>query len=177
MIFQLNKIYYLKENRLGLSSDNRLVISFVNGFLNFEFEIKNDSIFNPYLNDNDPIYEYDAVEVFISFDKRIDKYYELELSPSGVRFFALIDNPTLDKPFATLIKPNFLYDVKELPGGFYGKISIDTNLIDGFDFDNILFNCFAIDTNKEKEQSLYALNPTLSNTFHLSNFFVKLENF
>ena len=120
------------------------------------------------------MYEYDVVEVFISFDKRYDKYFEYELSPFGVRFLGIIDNPTLSSPLLTLIEPNFDFNIDETIDGYNASIIIDVTNIENFSLENILFNCYAIDVENNKH-NLYALNPTLCGSFHMANFLSELE--
>lgn len=171
MKYKTNHTYFLKENTLGELSKNKVKIVYENNKLNFNFDIINNNPYNPYKNDNENLYEYDVVEVFISLENSYDRYFEYELSPFGVRFLGIIDNPTLKEAKLTLIKPNFSYEVNLNDKGYTATISVDVNKDN---INNILFNCFAIET-KDGVQHLYALNPTLSNTFHLSSFLSKLD--
>ena len=135
-----------------------------------------DDKYNPLTKDNDDLYDYDVVEVFISFKQRKDEYFEYELSPFGMRFKGLIINKTLKDPMLTRVEPDFEYEVNKTETGYNAIISLDVSKIDNFDINKIYFNCFAIDVDGQSDyQNLYALNPTLSNTFHLSSFLSKLE--
>lgn len=172
-MISFNKKYFLKENVRGEEVDNAsLTITKKDNVLVFDFEIIDDSIFSPYKEDNDDIYNGDTVEVFITFDEDISKYYEYELSPFGVRFYGYIENPTLESPILTKIEPKFKGKAILTDNGYKASIEID---IGSFDINNIRFNCFNIDSDEGREQKLYSLNPTLSNTFHKSKFFVKFN--
>lgn len=56
---------------------------------------KDKHIWGKYKHRDDPIYDEEVVEIFISGGKQIPKkYYEIQASPNGVIFDALINNPT-----------------------------------------------------------------------------------
>lgn len=56
---------------------------------------KDNHIWGKYKHRDDPIYDEEVVEIFISGGKQTPKkYYEIQASPNGVIFDALIDNPT-----------------------------------------------------------------------------------
>ena len=176
MIYKLNTTYHLHENREGKISENKVKITLENNHLIFHYEIVDKCIYNPLTKDNDDLYDYDVVEVFISFKERKDEYFEYELSPFGVRFKGLIINKTLKDPTLTRVEPDFEYEVNKTETGYNAIISIDVSKINNFDINKIYFNCFTIDVDGQSDyQNLYALNPTLSNTFHLSSFLSKLE--
>ena len=160
MFFKLNNVYFLKENTKGLVSENKVSITLVDNLLNFNFEIIDDEIFNPYQKDNDNLYKYDVVEVFISFDNNCERYFEYELSPFGVRFLGIINNPTHKVANLELIKPDFIYKTNIFSNGYKATISIDINKIDNFSLDKILFNCFNVNFNKNKRLCQYAKKAT-----------------
>lgn len=59
------------------------------------FDVEDDHIWGTYQNNDDPIYEEEAVEVFIAYGEAIPKeYLELQFSPRGVKFDGKISNPT-----------------------------------------------------------------------------------
>lgn len=58
----------------------------------FRFDCEDSYIFSTYQFRDDPLYEEDAVEIFLSPDGNMNKYYEFEISPRNVIFDALITN-------------------------------------------------------------------------------------
>jgi len=52
------------------------------------FECPDDHVHSPYSKDDQPIYESEAVEMFIDADRDRDEYVELQAAPTGVRFDA-----------------------------------------------------------------------------------------
>lgn len=58
----------------------------------FSFEVKDEDIISPYCSDNEDIWQGDAVELFLSPDGDRTRYFELEVSPFGVRFWGEVIN-------------------------------------------------------------------------------------
>ncbi|GIQ68809.1 hypothetical protein DUZ99_13775 [Xylanibacillus composti] len=58
----------------------------------FRFDCKDSYILSTYQHRDAPLYEEDAVEIFLSPDGNMERYYEFELSPRNVIFDALIAN-------------------------------------------------------------------------------------
>ena len=172
-MIELNKKYFFKENftgaEVGVAS---LIIKKQESELVFEFEVIDDSIYSPYQQDNDDLYDGDTVEVFISFGGNLKRYYEYELSPYGLRFFGVIDNPTLECPKLTKLTPTFKSEAQLTDKGYKASIIID---VESLNLDLVRINCFNIDSAPNRTQKLYALNPTLSGSFHKSSFFVKIS--
>jgi hypothetical protein len=52
------------------------------------FECPDDHVHSPYTEDDQPIYESEAVELFIDADRDADEYVELQAAPTGIRFDA-----------------------------------------------------------------------------------------
>lgn len=173
MKIELNKKYFLKNTENGeVATNASIIISKENSSLIFDFEIIDDSLFSPYSKDNEDIYHGDVCEVFISFDGDPRRYLEYEVSPYNIKFLGLIDNPTLDNPILTKINPLFESEVVLNKNGYHAKIVVD---LKDNDINNIRFNCFNIDSDKDRPQKLYALNPTFKRNFHLSNYFVEFN--
>ncbi|HEX2836066.1 MAG TPA: carbohydrate-binding family 9-like protein [Thermoanaerobaculia bacterium] len=61
-------------------------------YLTVLFSGADDHIVATYTRHDDPLYEEDVVEVFLA-PERLTRYYELEVSPRGTMFDALIDSP------------------------------------------------------------------------------------
>jgi hypothetical protein len=63
--------------------------------LYLHFECEDPDIWGSYTRRDDPIYDEEVVEVFFAPGWATPKRYaELEISPNGVQFDALVDNPT-----------------------------------------------------------------------------------
>ena len=59
------------------------------------FDVEDDHIWGTYQNNDDPIYDEEVVEVFITLGEDDPKnYLELQFSPFGVKFDAKVKNPT-----------------------------------------------------------------------------------
>ncbi len=66
--------------------------------LYIRFECEDRDIWWNYEEHNDPIYDEEVVEVFIADGSETPKiYYELEVSPGGIVFFAQVNNPQGDR--------------------------------------------------------------------------------
>lgn len=79
--------------RLGYSDDALYV----------RFECKDRDIWWTMENHNDPIYDEEVVEIFIEAGSETPpSYYEFELSPGGIVFWARANNPNFDRSGMTL---------------------------------------------------------------------------
>ena len=59
------------------------------------FDCRDRDIWSTYERRDDPVWKEEAVEVFVSLgDEDPREYFELEVSPAGVLFDALVSNPT-----------------------------------------------------------------------------------
>ncbi len=68
------------------------VAYFDNDFLNVLFSAADDLVVATHLEHDAPLYEEDVVEVFLA-PKAISEYFEIEVSPRGTAFDALIESP------------------------------------------------------------------------------------
>jgi hypothetical protein len=168
MQFTLGTKYYFYDNFTGENkTKSNVIITLENNQLIFNYEIFDDELVSPYNKDNEDLYNHDVVEVFISFDGKKEKYYEYELTPFNIRFFGLIKNPTLDKPYLTRITPEFKSEVNLFNGGYFAKIVID--LKEKTSLEDVLLNCYWVDYSNN-ECKFYSINPTLNPSFHISSF-------
>ena len=68
-----------------------------NGFY-ILYEARDKHIWGTYKNDDDPLYDEEVVEIFITGGLETPKkYFEFQFSPNGVKFDAKISNPTGDR--------------------------------------------------------------------------------
>lgn len=56
------------------------------------YECEDDQLMASYVNRDDPIYQEDVVELFVSVDRRLEAYAEFEFSPKRVLFDGLVRN-------------------------------------------------------------------------------------
>ncbi len=67
-------------------SETDVMIAYDDKYLYVGWNVKDKDIFSPYKKNDDPIYNRDVVEIFIDADGDKDEYYELQVSPAGVKF-------------------------------------------------------------------------------------------
>ena len=164
---------FLSENTSGESNEEcRFSCEFRKYAVHFSFEVKDEDVISPYRSDNEDIWQGDAVEVFLSPDGDLTRYFELEVSPFGVRFFGEIVNsdgktPRLKKLLeARAERTEEGYNVHiELPYGELGAVLPD----------KMAFNAFRLDKKADGRQLLYALSPTFCNSFHRPQYFVRAK--
>lgn len=141
--------------------------------LYFHFIAKNCS-FNSFSDKyNDPIYQGDVVEVFIDRGEK-NHYLELEVAPNGTIFFANVLNENGKLLLDYL--PNEGLEVINKKENDTLEVVIKINK-DRWNLNVPLrFNAYRIDTeNVASDKNLFALNPTMSPTFHAPNSFIELK--
>ena len=159
----------LLDNRTGKLIEPKTVVSYCRSqnLLVFSFEAY-DSSLNSFSNiDNDTIYKGDVVEVFLDLGE--EHYYEFEVAPNGTVFVAKIVNFT-----PVFIPRDFFKSHVEIKGNnYFVEMIIDLSVFENTQ--NIKFNAFRIETKGIKsDYILQALSPTLSNSFHVRDRFIKL---
>lgn len=159
----------LLDNRTGKLIEPKTNVSYQlkGDVLTFNFEAY-DSSLNSFSNvDNDTIYKGDVVEVFLDLGE--DHYYEFEVAPNGTIFVAKIIN------FTPIFIPRnfFKSNVVVKDNNYFAEMIIDLSAFNHKG--DIKFNAFRIETKAIKsDYILQALSPTLSNTFHVREKFIKL---
>lgn len=89
--------YELKDVTSGLPVEKKAKVKLLwsEKFIYVLFDVEDDHIWGTYENNDDPIYEQEAVELFVSHGESIPKkYLELQFSPMGVKFDGKVSNPT-----------------------------------------------------------------------------------
>lgn len=131
---------------------------------------KTDGFFAPY----EDVWQGDAVEVFLSPDGDLARYYELEVSPFGVRFWGEI---AFSESMRVLKKlpPPFRAEVTRTKDGYAVHIRLPLAALKGFDRSAMKLNAFCPDRRTDGGQELYALNPTRCDTFHKPQYFLKIR--
>lgn len=126
---------------------------------------------------NDPLYNGDVVEVFITLG-RLDKYLELETNPKGLNYAVLVENAdgfgeiTLTQidtcPYTSVVKKKGKDWTTKM------TISLQTLKELGFDSNNAYINLFRHSYFPDGKHEYYAYNPTTLRNFHIVSYFVKL---
>jgi hypothetical protein len=89
------------------------------------FDVDDDDPFSPYTNHDDPLYDSEALEVFIDADGDRDIYVELQASPTDVRFdaaFAGGPRKNMDRAF----NADVVVKSAKRPGGYVQEWRIGT---------------------------------------------------
>ncbi len=172
----------LKNNRTGEAIPEfktEVEITLSETHLTFEFLCKNSRFFSAGDKYNDSIYNGDVCEAFISVDGGINNYFEVEVAPNNTVFLYRIQN-SCDGVFKGEPIPeseNFVESSVELLGSDY-KVNFSLPL-DKMGYDEgkgLLLNAFRIETEGgHTDLNLLALSPTLCDTFHKSEAFIKLK--
>ena len=159
----------LLDNRTGQEGYPQTFFSYkISGhILIFEFHATESSLSSYSDVDNGELYNGDVVELFL--DLGDDFYYEFEVAPNGKKFVAKSYN---SKP--VFIENDFFESSVNIKGSdYYVTMKIDLSKLNKTE--NIYFNAFRIETKGIKpEYILQALSPTLSNSFHIRDKFIKL---
>lgn len=89
------------------------------------FDVDDDDPFSPYTNNDDPLYDSEALEVFIDADGDADVYVELQASPTDVRFDAAFSGgprKNMDRSF----NADVVVKSDKRPGGYVQEWRINT---------------------------------------------------
>ncbi len=150
--------------------------------LNVLFHARDDDVVATYLRHDQPLYEEDVVEVFLS-PSEITRYYEIEVNPLGTTFDARIDSP--DGIRATM-KADLTWECRDLfaairkvPGVIDTAIRIPFASIDArcpASGDEWRVNFFRIDRSPSSGDEFSAWQPTMKNPadFHVTAVFGRL---
>ena len=167
---------FLSENTTGASSEEcRFSCEFRKYAAHFSFEVKDEDIISPYLTDNEDIWQGDAVEVFLSPDGDRTRYFELEVSPFGVRFWGEVINRDGKTPQLKKLPPMFEARADRTEEGYVVQIELPYGELGAVLPENMAFNAFRLDKKADGRQLLYALSPTFSDSFHRPQYFVRAK--
>lgn len=167
---------FLSENTTGASSEEcRFSCEFSKYAAHFSFEVRDEDIVSPYLKDNEDIWQGDAVEVFLSPDGDRTRYFELQVSPFGVRFWGEVINRDGKTPQLKKLPPMFQAKAERTGEGYTVHIELPYGELGAVLPENMAFNAFRLDKKADGRQLLYALSPTFSNSFHRPQYFVRAK--
>ena len=173
MTLEEGRTYYLRENVTGAENEEcSFRFRFGERETEFFFNVTDGEIISPFKEDNEDVWQGDAVEVFLSPDGDLTRYYELEVSPFGVRFWGEI---AFSESMRVLKKlpPPFRAEVTRTKDGYAVRIRLPLAAMQGYDRAAVMLNAFRLDKKADGRQELYALNPTGCTTFHKPEYFLK----
>ena len=162
---------YLKNNFNGGQTKTKtsFAVKKIGSTIIANFIAHDSSLFSYSIKDNDDLWKGCVVELFLDLGDR-DFYYEFEVAPNGAIFVAkkYIDH-------LKFIKNDFFKSKSVIEGTSY-KVEMVIDLSKLNTLKDIRYNAFRIenDSSKEKSDNLFALNPTLCDTFHIREKFIKL---
>ncbi len=169
------KQYHLRENVTGAENGECCFrCRFGGREAEFFFDVKDADIISPFQEDNEDIWQGDAVEVFLSPDGNPEHYFELEVSPFGVRFWGEVTFSGGEKRLKKL-PPPFRADAARTQEGYVVQIKLPLAAMRGYDRAAVMLNAFRLDKKADGRQKLYALNPTLCESFHKPQKFSKVQ--
>ena len=170
-----DKPYHLRENVTGAENEE-CSFRFRLGELeaDFFFGVRDEDVISPFQEDNEDIWQGDAVEVFLSPDGNPEHYFELEVSPLGVRFWGEVTFAEGKKRLKKL-PPPFEAEVVRTEAGYAVQIKLPLAAMQGYDRTAVMLNAFRLDKKADGRQKLYALNPTLCESFHKPQKFIKVQ--
>lgn len=179
MTLEEDRTYYLRENITGAENGEcSFRFRFGEREAEFFFDAKDEDVISPFQEDNEDIWLGDAVEVFLSPDGNLERYFELEVSPFGVRFWGEVTFAGGEKALKKL-PPPFEADVSHTEAGYAVQIKLPLVAMRGYGRAAVMLNAFRLDKKADSRQELYALNPTECTTFHKPEYFLKtwMKNF
>ena len=166
----------LSENTTGARSEEcRFSCEFRKYAVHFSFEVKDEDVISPYRSDNEDIWQGDAVEVFLSPDGDRTRYFELEVSPFGVRFWGEVINRDGKTPRLKKLPPMFEASAERTDEGYNVHIELPYGELGAVLPEKMAFNAFRLDKKADGRQLLYALSPTFCNSFHRPQYFVRTK--
>lgn len=167
---------FLRENTTGIENDGCLFsCNLGKEAIDFCFEVKDGDLISPFSKDNEDIWQGDAVEVFLSPDGDRTRYFELQVSPFGVRFWGEVINRDGKTPQLKKLPPMFQARAERTEEGYKVHIELPYGELGAVLPERMAFNAFRLDKKADGRQLLYALSPTFSNSFHRPQYFVRAK--
>ena len=173
MMLEEGRTYYLRENVTDAENEEcSFRFRFGEREAEFFFDVRDEDVISPFQEDNEDIWQGDAVEVFLSPDGNLEHYFELEVSPFGVRFWGEVTFGGGEKTLKKL-PPPFEAEASRTKEGYAVQIKLPLAAMQGYDRAAVVLNAFRLDKKADGRQELYALNPTRCETFHKPEYFLK----
>ncbi len=146
----------------------------------FKFNCQQKYSYPKHKEYNAPLYEGDIVEVMLSLENK-NKYLEIEVNQYNAKYCVLIENKDGkgDISIEKLDKSLFcsLSFERQKDSRWIVYISLPKKQLSalGWRADTCYINAHRQDFDKSGKLRLYSLNPTLSDTFHCVDAFIKLH--
>ena len=173
MTLEEDSTYHLRENVTGAENEEcSFRFRFGEREAEFFFDVRDEDVISPFQEDNEDIWQGDAVEVFLSPDGNPEHYFELEVSPFGARFWGEVTFAEGEKRLKKL-PPPFEAEASRTKEGYAVQIKLPLAAMQGYDRRAVVLNAFRLDKKADGGQDLYALNPTRCETFHKPEYFLK----
>lgn len=179
--------FILKNNRTGEDFPEYLTTLNVvktETHLEFLFDCNKSMFFSAGDEYNSEIFNGDVCEAFICVDEDLTRYYEIEVAPNNCQFLYKMHNVSKSvekvelEQYPITKEENFLFsEVIKYDNNYKVKFSVPLDKI-GYDPKvGIRFNAYRIETDGGyTDRHLLAVNPTLCDTFHEPNKFIKFED-
>lgn len=170
--------FVLKECRTGEAADLKTAASveIAGGQLRLSFAAEEKTRNPKYAEDNMPLYEGDAVEIFLTLGER-ERYLEAEFNQNGAMFCAVIELRDGQKKSEMVDGRKHIDLTVCLTDGMWKtEAAIDIGWLKtlGFSEDCVYGNLLREDFDGECNMAIYAASPTYADTFHKTAAFVKL---
>lgn len=163
-------------------STTRAGICYDSQYLHIQWDSTDEEVIAPYEHCNDPLYNADAVEVFIATpDSYPNHYYELEVSPNSLLFFADITNPTGNCASLSSVYEDCgtaLYGGALTPKGWKAWLQIRLDLIGrGQALTRFRMNLLRIDVSSNGATRFLTWKPTFAEPpcFHVPSYFEEIN--
>lgn len=179
-------VYELKNCRNGEPAPYKTTveISESDGKVRFFFTAEHTGYYCPYSEYNMLHSDGDACEIIIGTDPERRVYYEMEVSANGALMLAEIVNygpgadgvPVLDTNF--IDEPFFEGKAEKTENGYTAEFVFDKSHVMTHG-ERIYFNAYRLDTDggAQTKRHLFALSPSMRPRFHLTEFFLWLDEY
>ncbi len=171
------KTFILKENITGKDIPEfytKVDVTLTDTDIIFEFDCKNTQYFSYCEGYNTEIWRGDVCEAYICTDGTSVNYYEIQVTHNNSNYFSKVYNPDGNYQTTFIDENPMLSSVEKVDGGYKVRFSIPLKAIGYDEKKGILMNVFRIETEGGiQDKNLLALNPTLTDTYHKPEFFIK----
>ncbi|MGL4609342.1 MAG: carbohydrate-binding family 9-like protein [Trueperaceae bacterium] len=174
--------FTLSDGSSSARQQTQVRLTYSSQALHVRFDCHDDDIWGTYTKRNDPIYNEEVVEVFIAPGTETpQRYFEFEISPKGVLFNCIIDNPSGQYDQRLVVEK--YWDTKELLWQaeasseiqtWWALLTIPWEIIGGF-HTRWRANFYRIERSKKSGTEFSCWSPTFSHSFHVPAYFGLLE--
>lgn len=174
-------MFRLKENINGcyLPFDTTVTVKENDEAFVFSFFAENSRFYCPFSNYNEDHWMGDVCEIFIGSKSTPERYYEIEVSPENAIFVAKVTNHGVGNFELEMVPENNLVKTKAWKEGddYFVEIALIKSAF-GVSAEDVEFNALRVETDGGvPNKYLFALSPTLCDTFHKREAFVPLKDY